>query len=370
MSSILSFLRKRFGSADTPREASSPRGRVGAQPMASRTRSPLPAAVSPLLNSVMTHVLHLLEHYLPPTNPFLPPPGVFTVEAWERPVGIGNRVGSQRLGAFGALERKGLRLEARVRFELWDDRPHKVEQAMAELHTRLMTDGDALWAQGFLHLSLEEAALVEYLRSLDAWRKAADYRLLFEHRYEDADGAQSLIARIPIESDLEIRKSPQRETSQVTDEMARWDNEEAAPLAIRGPISIGGLSALHFVPGPSPTGTVLLKRTFEGAAGPATTYATLDSFLAALAGAGGGERHGQVVFSSLNDFLGAFSAAGDPVALGDWDVNMAPDLYQSGVLTLFPAIRLPRPTDLLEISHQHSALNEVAVIYLKAMREY
>jgi hypothetical protein len=184
----------------------------------------------------------------------------------------------------------------------------------------------------------------------------------------DTDGAESLIARIPIHSDPEVRDSLQRETTVVTDEMIRWDNEAAPSLVARGRFDVGGLSVLTFIPSTAPSGTVTLTRTFDGAVGSPTVYLTLATFLAAVAGPDAPERHGQVTFASLGDFLVAFSAAGDPVTLGDWDLDGVPDSYQPRALALEPAIQLPGVADRLEVTYQATAFDQVAVVYLRATR--
>jgi hypothetical protein len=60
--------------------------------------------------------------------------------------------------------------------------------------------------------------------------------------------------------------------------------------------------------------------------------------------------------------------AGDPFPLGDWDNYNIPDAYQSLELTLDPPVRLAAATDRLEISPGVSPLNQVGVVYLRALR--
>ncbi len=314
-------------------------------------------------------MLGRLDDYLPPPAPPLPEPSVSVVSMNERAVGLGNRRGSETRGSFAVVALKGIRLDSLVRFQLWAAGPAQAETAMTTLNAQLMADRDALWGAGFLRVALEVTPPADYTPApVDAWRKQADYRILYEFHYQDTDGAESLIARIPIHSDPEVRDSLQRETTVASDEMIRWDNEAAPPLVARGRFSVGGLSVLAFVPGMAPSGTVTLTRTFDGAVGPPTTYPALADFLTAVAGPDAPERHGQVTFASLGDFLATFNAAGDPVTLGDWDADGVPDGYQARALALEPAIRLPGVADRLEVTYQASAFDQVAVVYLRTTR--
>lgn len=323
----------------------------------------------PPLDQVVTAMLGRLDDYLPLPAPPLPDPSVSVVSMNERPVGLGDRRGTETRGSFAVVALKGIRLDALVRFQLWAAGPAQAETAMTNLNSQLMADRDALWAAGFLRLMLEVAPPADYVPApVDAWRKQADYRILYEFHYQDTDGAESLIARIPIHSDPEVRDSLQRETTVVTDEMIRWDNETAPVLVVRGRFDVGGLSALAFVPGMAPGGAVTLTRTFDGAVGPPTAYPTVADFLAAVAGSNPLDRHAQVTFASLSDFLAAFSASGDPVTLGDWDLDGVVDSYQARVLALEPLVQLPGMADRLEVTYQASAFDQVAVVYLRTTR--
>lgn len=324
---------------------------------------------SPPLDQVITAMLGRLDDYLPPSALPLPEPSVSVVSMNERAVGLGNRMGSETRGSFAVVALKGIRLDSLVRFQLWAGGPAQAETAMTNLNSQLMADRDALWAAGFLRLMLEATPPADYVPApVDAWRKQADYRILYEFHYQDTDGAESLIARIPIHSDSEVRNSLQRETTVVTDEMIRWDNEATPVLVVRGRFDVGGLSALAFVPGMAPSGAVTITRTFDGATGAPATHATLTDFLAAVAGPNPPDRHAQVTFASLGDFLAAFSVSGDPVTLGDWDADGVPDGYQARALTLEPAIQLPGVADRLEVTYQASAFDQVAVVYLRTTR--
>ncbi len=319
---------------------------------------------SPPLDQVVTAMLGRLDDYLPLPSPPLPVPSVSVASVRERAVGLGNCRGTEIRGSFAVVELKGIRLDALARFQVWASGPTEADTAINALNARLMADRDTLWVQGFLRVALETAPPADYVPApVDAWRKYADYRVLYEYHYTDTDGAESLIARIPVGIDSEFGDS-----TTVTDEMVRWDNQDAAALVVRGRLSVGGLSALTFAPVRPPSGTVTLIQTFDGATGAPTTHATLAAFLAAVAGLGASERHARVTFASLSDFLAVFSAVGDLVTLGDWDTDGVPDSYQPRMLTLEPAIQLPDAADRLEIIYGDAAFDQVAVVYLRTTR--
>jgi hypothetical protein len=313
-------------------------------------------------------MLDLLDDFLPPPAPPLPAPGVSVVGLEEKAVGIGNRRGIEVRNAFGVAELKGIRLDARVRFQLWAAGITEAGTAITDLNDRLNAGRDRLWASGLLRFELESVSPADSTAVPSAWRQSADYRILYEYRYQDSDGAQSLIARIPIAGDLEVRDSPERETTVVTDDMVRWDDTAAPALSARGPRGIAGMASLAFVTGTPPSGAVALTRTFDGASGPPAAHADLASFLAAVAGSSTPQRHAQVGFASLGDFLDAFSALGVPVPLGDWDLDGTPDAYQAGELPLSPAIPLPGTGDRFEIAFENAAFDKAAVVYLRVIR--
>ena len=356
MSSIFSFFRRR---AETPGEELSAELTSPEERTLTMIRTPMPNS-APDLDQVISDILSELSKYLPPPEPPLPDPSVSVVRVTERTVGLGNRRGNETRGSFPVVVLKGGRLDAVIRFQLWANELGAVDNAMDELHGHLLAARDELWAAGFLSVAAEETSLAEHISNLNAWRKTSDYRVLYEFRYQDTEGAESLIARIPIAIDSEYGES-----TIVTDEMIRWDNEAAPVLVVRGRFSVWRLSALAFVTGTAPSGAITLMRTFDGAVGPPANYPTLTDFLAAVAGPDAPERHGQLTFSSLSDFLAAFSTADDPVTLGDWDKDGMPDSYEPSVLGLEPAIQLQGKADRLELTYQGDAFDQVAVVYLQ-----
>ncbi|HEV2359523.1 MAG TPA: hypothetical protein VGZ23_18180 [bacterium] len=282
----------------------------------------------------------------------------------EKSVGLGSRRGSDSLGPFAVVDPKGVRLDAVARFQLWAGGPAEVDAAITALNARVLADVDNLFKQGFLRMALESSPPADFSGApLNLWRKYADYRVLYEYAYTDSDSAASLIARVPIDIDSQFPDS-----TVVTDEMARWDNVSAAALEVRGPFVIGGLWLLAFVPGAAPTAGVTLTRTFDGAVGAPVAHPSLAAFLAAAAGPGASERHASVTFASFGAFLAAFSSAGLPVFMGDWDLDGVTDEYRPLTLSIAPAISLPAITDRFIVTYQVPPFDRVAVVYLRATR--
>ena len=309
-------------------------------------------------------LIAVLDDFLPAPAPgsSLPPPTVSLSSVNERGVGLGNRVGEDMRGRFGVATLKGVRLDTVARYQLWADTPGDVEAGSQTLISQLLGAFDDLRARGVLRLSLKNVSPSEEVAGAGL-RQIAEFSVLFEFPYSDTEGAESLIARIPIEID-----SVFGEQTTVTDEMARWDNEAAPALVLRGRIRIGKLSALAFIPGASPGGAVTLTRAFDGATGAPTAHPDLPSFLTAITQTNNPERHSRITFASVSDFLNAFVPAGADITLGDWNTDGTPDIYQSKVLAIEPAIELPSATDRFEIAFQNPSFNQVAVVYLRATR--
>jgi hypothetical protein len=326
---------------------------------------------APTLDQITEAVLKVLKNYLPAGTPPLPAPSVVIASVSERSPGLGNRVGEDRRGALSVQVLKSLRIEAVARFQLWAGDAGAVEDAVQELIARLLadreklrsidSDGDGKDDLQILRLVLKGIGASELIPSDNIWRQSAEFSMLAEFPYTDTDEAQSLIAKIPIEINSAFGQS-----TVVTDEMTRWDDESAPALIVRGSLSIGSLSALIFIPGAAPSGTVTLLRTFEGAAAPPTDHPDLNGFLAAVTDLSNPERNARVVLASLADFLAAFGDVGDPVTLGDWDQDAVADSYQPKALTIDPPLQLPGGDDRLEIAFQHDKFDQAAVVYLRA----
>jgi len=326
---------------------------------------------NPPLDQVIDAMIKFLRDYLPQPIAGLPFPGVAVASVRERAVGLNNYISTETRSSFPIVAHKGIRLDALVRFQTWADDPVQLDTAFSNLDAHLMADRDALRGNGFLRLALENTVTADQVTSLNAWRKQADYRVLYEHRFQDSDGAESLIARIRIDSMPEESGGLPSETTIITDKMGRWDNASAPPFVIRGRFNVGGLAALRFIAGANPGGIVTLTRTVDGLAGQPTLQPTLQDFLAAVAGPNAPDHHSQVIFPSLADFLSHFTkpvgSAGNPVVLGDWDGNKVLDNYTPLFLSIEPAIQLPKVFDRLEISCQGNVFDTVAVLYLRAL---
>lgn len=314
-----------------------------------------------MLSDMLNALKELLQELFPEATPSLPTPSISVVRVTERSVGLGNQVGVEVKGSFQVAVVKGTRLDAVVRFQVQRDQLDEVNTAIAALHDRLATQKNKLRQLGFLRFAALETSTAELNPTLDVWTKTIDYTVLYEFRFLDSEGAESLIARIPITLTGEVEDS-----TVITDRMVRWDDQSAPTLIVRGRSQIRQLSGLAFIPGAIPSGSITLTRTFDGAAGEPTNYPTLAAFQAAIASSSPGDRHGQVVFPSLTAFLDAFGPAGEATTLGDWNEDGVPDLYQSRVLTFEPVISLASASDRLEITHAGNPLSEVAVVYLQA----
>ena len=319
---------------------------------------------NPHRDQVIDAMLKALQDYLPPSVAGLPKSSVFVASVSERAVGLNNRIGTEKRGEFPVVAVKGIRLDALVRFQAWASDPEQIDTDFTNLNSQLIADRDFLRQEGFLRLALENTLAADRVSSPDAWRKQADYRVLYEHQFQDSDDAGGLIARIQIEADQEQAGSPQKETTTVTDRMIRWDNQDAPALILRGKLTIGALSALIFVSGAEPAGTVTFTRTVDGLTGQPTSYHTLTDFLAAVSGPNPADRHAQVNFQSLKEFLDNFNDAGDPVAFPG--AGNALDSYRSKVRPIAPAIQLPGVFDLLELTYRDKAFDQDAVLYLRA----
>jgi len=316
---------------------------------------------------VVNRMLDEMRGFLMPVSG-QPDPVVFLISLNGAPVGLGKYIGDASHGSLGRVERKGVRLDCVIRFMLWGANADAVNEAMRILQSTLLAATQLLFNRGFLRFNALASSNPAFDSALDAWVRTADYSLLYECVYEATDAADSLIAQIPIRSDLEERNPLQRETTVITDEMVRWDNETAPSLTLRGPINVGGLSALFFISSNVPSGIVTFTRTFDDAPGLPASHLTLADFLAAVAGLNPLSRHATVTFASLSVFLAAFNDSGASLVLGDWDMNNIPDSYESRILDFASSIRLPGTADRLEVSYQDSALNQPAVLYLRALR--
>jgi hypothetical protein len=315
----------------------------------------------PALDVVADSMLGELSAYLPAADPTLPEPNLSVASMSERAVGIGRTRGAAARGTVASIGLKGIRIDALVRFQLWAADPVAADQAIGALNGSLIADRERLRSVGFLRFSLETASLAESISDpIGAWRKHADYRVLYEFDYETTNSDGGLIARIPVAINSGLNQS-----MVVTDDMTRWDNVAAPALVVRGTASVGILSLLAFTPGPPPNAPVTLTRTYDGAIGSPATYATLPKFVAAVSGVNPMERHAKFTFPSFNNFKSAFASSGAPIVLGDFDKDGTPDQYQPLELRFSRVIQLPKTSDRFEVTYGGAKFNRTGVVYLR-----
>jgi hypothetical protein len=302
----------------------------------------------PTNDPVLDEMLGKLDAFLspiaagPPPPPVPPPsPTVSLASVAEHAVGIGNRRGTGTVGAFTVRALKGLQLDAVVRFQYWAVTPEEVDASVAGLQGRLRAAGNVLRAAGFLRIEAAETSVAESVATVnDFWRKSADYKVLYEFQFEDNDGAEGLIARIPIDFEGEFTES-----MVVTDDMVRWDNVAAPTIVVRGnstrPRRVAALAVVAFLPG-----------GWDGAG--VTVTASV-----------GGAVH-DVPFAGVRAFVQAFTPASETVVLGGNPYlvgRLAPD--QVGFPVVLP-LTLGRG-DFLRISYSTTEFDSDAVVYLRVL---
>lgn len=361
MSSRFPFIRPRTSPQATPAASAAP-------PVAATLPANAPVLAAANAESVaeaVAQMLAALRQFL--EN--LPAASVSATSISERPLALGNWRGMDRRGSFAMTALKGGRVEAGVRFQFSAATPEEVDGAVTTLQTRLLDASDDLFRVGFLRLTAEDASLAEPLSSTNTWRKTATYRILYEYHYVDQDGAESIIARIPITNHLETLNGLGSETTTVTDAMVRWDDEEAPVLEVTATIAartqINGMAILAYLPAAWSGAPVTFARLNRRTAVPPTVYTTIDEFLSAVTHAVAPDRNAQVTFDSVAACLAAFQPAGEAIALGDWDENGFSDLYQPGVLPFPAPLWLNSSDDRLQISYQASAFDAPGVVYLR-----
>ena len=319
------------------------------------------------LTDVVSDMLAVLGARLPVPLPGLPEPNVTLERVRERLVGLGNQRGTEPLSSLGRRTLRGGRLDARVRFQLWGVTAPGVDAAVLALQSDLLDDRDELRQAGFLRLAAAETTLAERVDTVQGWRKATSFDVLYEYRYVDDDDADSLIAQIPVTLDLERGGGPDRDAQTLTDEMVRWDDERAPALRVGGPVTVRRLSACVFVPGPAPWGSVVVART-DGSAAAVTHLPDLAAFLAATGGPAPTETNADVTLAP-SAFFAALGPTGDALDLGDWDGDGSTDRYDGFDRRLDIPIELPGPSDVLTVTYTapgpSSGLDRTAVVYLR-----
>lgn len=311
-----------------------------------------------VINQAVTAMLAALDDYLTPILPPGPPPppppaslpaaGLSLVSVAERAVGLGNRRGTDLLGPFAVLALKGARLEAVVRYQFWATDPGEVDTLVSQLQTRLTGDATQLRAAGFLNVAADATASSDFLADLNFWRRTADFRVLFEFRYQDADGAESVLARIPIDVEGE---PPINDSTSVSGNMVRWDDVAAPRFAVRRgrtrAFRVNALTILAF-----------LLDGWDGA-GVTITAATGGSTV-------------QQVFATARDFFNAFALETETVLLGG-------QAYRAGRMN-FPNAHFTSPvvlsgdSDVFRVVYdpatpddQTPRFDDAAVVYLRVL---
>lgn len=328
-----------------------------------------PPTEAPPIQRVVNDLLDRLDTYLPdPPSATVPRGTVSLAGLTERSVGVGNWRGTEARARMGLIGLKGGRIEALVRFQVSGSTPTEANAQARDLNTRLLAARQALTEAGILRITLESVPPPAFSPVLGLWGAESDYRILFEYDYEDSEGTESLIARIPIESDLEHALSAAHEVTTVTDELVRWDDAgPAAPLTVRGPRFIGRISALSFVAlaQAPPSGSIVVRRAADGVAGPPTDFGSFDAFLDAVAGTGPPNRNARMTFPTLADFLAALGPPEATLRLGDWNLDNVLDGYEPRSRRLEAAIRLPTSGDRLDITYPQGMFDHMAVLYVR-----
>jgi hypothetical protein len=280
-----------------------------------------------------------------------------------RSPGIGNFIGAEPHGSVVSADLQAVRVKATMRFTVWGFVAFDVDDAVTTLTSNILSKGPDLAAQGFLKLSLDGSSPPEETKQPIAWRRFADYDVLYEFPYEDVGGAAGLIR--PIQSHETATNSGWN----VVGDFGRWDDQAAPPLSIRGPTILTELAALTFFADPlhPPTGGVTITRTFDGAPAP-TDAGTLATFLANVTAVSAPARNQFVSFASPSDLLTQFTSDGAPIAMGDRNNDGVPDSYLPTHLVFPATVTLTSVTDRLEVSYSQPKFDQTGVLYLRAVR--
>ncbi len=318
--------------------------------------------MEPNLEDVLAEMVSVLQPFIPVPVANLPKPSLSLVHAEAHGAGIGNYVGISTEGSITTLEHHAIRVQAVARFSLWGADPLSADEAVMALNASVFAKSDDLRTRGFLKLTFDSTAAPEKLMGVVGWRRDADYNVLYEFPYADTGGASSLIVGVPVDE----TSSGQQWT--VRGDIARWDNQQAPPLSVRGPAAIAEIAALAFFPDPAqqPTGPVRIVRTFDGAPAPSDS-GTLAAFIAQTT-ARVPARNVYVELPTLPALLATFTPDGPLLDLGGANNGGLPDRYIPTHLVLPVPIVLPTIADGLELSFQRPPFDRPAVAYIRASR--
>jgi hypothetical protein len=317
----------------------------------------------PPINDVLAAMLAAFQPLLPAQIAGLPPPSLSMSRAHLRPSGIGNFIGMAPRGSIGAVEQHAIRVKAQMRFTLWGFIAAEVDQAVTALTGQVFAHQAALAAQGFLKLDFDSSSPPEETRHPVAWRRFADYDVLYETPYEDVGGAAGLI--LPVHAQEQATST----NWTVLADFVRWDDAAAPVFSIRGPATLIALAALSFFADPltPPTGGVIVTRTFDGAEPPADA-GTLAAFIAQTTAAAPA-RNVFVTFASITDLLNQFAPDGAAFEMGDRDANGVPDRYVPTRFGFPAPLLLAHVSDRLELSFSQPKFDRTGVVYLRAVRQ-
>ena len=304
----------------------------------------------------------ILQPFVPQQVADLPKPSLSLVRAEIRGAGVGNYVGMSTDGSIATVEHHAIRVQAVARFSLWGADPFAVDEAVTGLNASVFAKRDDLQSNGFLRLTFDSAASAEEVTGLGAWRRSADYNVLYEFAYADTGGASSLIVSVPVDESV----PDQRWT--VRGDVTRWDNHQTPLLSVRGPATIVAVAALAFFLDVSqePTGAVRIARMFDGAPAPVNA-GTLAAFIAQTT-ASTPVRNVYVELPTLSALLANFTPDGSPLDLGGLNHDGIPDRYIPSRLALPLPIVLPTIADRLDFSYQQPPFDRIAVVYIRALR--
>ncbi|MFN8475300.1 MAG: hypothetical protein U0822_24165 [Anaerolineae bacterium] len=271
-----------------------------------------------------------------------------------RPLGLGGRRGLLNQPGLAVAELRGGWIEATVGYNVSGSDLDNVNTQSDTIITRLLSRSVDLRREGVLQLRLAGTTDSESGGSPPTLRRVLTYTVLYEYRFFDTDGAASLIARIPIDSETDLGSLTHEQTV-VTDWMVRWDDQGAAALEIspppRGVLTVRGLSIVAYLPGGGPTGRVTQTVVQNGG----TTNTPL---------------------GSLVDFLNLFQRDSTrpltlvfpPLPLQPGETLELHD-YQVGELLFASPIVLRGPGDVFRVSFSETSFptNNTSVVYLRAL---
>jgi hypothetical protein len=316
----------------------------------------------PIPSDVLAAMMNALQPFVPAQVAGLPKPSLTFARAEFCAAGIGNCIGVSPRGSIGGVEQHAVRVQAVARFSVWGFASFDADQAVNALTTSIFAKRSDLQAQGFLKLSFDETTHLEQTRDTTAWRRFADYDMLYEFPYEDVGDAASLI--LPIAA----KETATGDGLTVTGNLGRWDDNAAPPLSVRGQATITELAALSFFADPAnpPSGAVTITRTFDGSPAPVNA-GTLPAFLSAIV-SNPPSRNIFVSLPSISALLAQFTADTTPFTIGDRDQNGVPDSYVPTHLVLPAPLQLASVRDRLEFSYSQSKFDQTGVVYLRALR--